>query len=153
MFRSVCRVLFAGAALATMAAPGLAAPTRCEDSAGRVTYVDAACPAGTRAVRAVSTAPAVAEPDQKNAQQRAAAESKEARRLQGDREKKERADAAEQRKAQQAAATRSKHCAKLKLHAQRTAETAAKAPPAKADAARRKAQRAADDYALACPTR
>jgi hypothetical protein len=131
--------------------PAHAALTRCEDGAGKVTYVQGECPTGLKAVREVNTSPAASTDEQRAAQQRAVAEARSANQLQAQREKKERADAAEQRKAQQAAAHRSKHCAKLKLHAQRTSEQAAKATPAKQEAARRRAQRAADDYAAACP--
>lgn len=150
--RSTWLALLIAGSCALCAAPAHAALTRCEDSAGKVTYVQGECPSGLKTVREVNTSPAASTEEQRQAQQRAAGDARSASQMQAQREKKERADAAEQRKAQQAAAHRSKHCAKLKLHAQRTAEQAAKAAPAKQEAARRRAQRAADDYTAACPT-
>jgi hypothetical protein len=147
------QLIASGLALAGALAysPAHAALTRCEDGAGKVTYVQGECPSGLKAVREVTTSPAASSEEQRQAQQLAAKEVRAADQLQVQRAKKERADAAEQRKAQQAAAQRSKHCAKLKLHAQRTSEQVARATPAKQEAARRRAQRAADDYAAACP--
>ncbi len=131
-------------------APAQAALTRCEDTAGKVTYMQGECPGGTRAVREVSTSPAASSAEQRQAQQQSAAEARSAAQLKTEREKKERAEAAAERRAQAAASKRQQQCTKLKLHAQRLADQAQRATPAKQAQARQKAQRAADDYAARC---
>ncbi|HET7772267.1 MAG TPA: hypothetical protein VFK82_00415, partial [Burkholderiaceae bacterium] len=89
-----------------VSAPAQAALTRCEDAAGKVTYVQGECPGGTRAVREVSTSPAASSAEQRQAQQQAGAEARSAAQLRSERERKERAEAAAERRAQAAATKR-----------------------------------------------
>ena len=54
---------------------------RCEDGAGRPTYTNGNCPAGTRATRPVDTAPPVSDADRKAAQAQARQEAERVKAL------------------------------------------------------------------------
>jgi hypothetical protein len=94
---------------------GIAA-TRCEDAAGKVNYVEGACPSGTRSVREVGkpVTPPVA--DQTSAVNRATQEYKDAERMRIAREKQEKLDAKALKaraSAQKKADDRKRSCTKL----------------------------------------
>lgn len=78
---------------------------RCEGADGRVTYSNSVCPAGSRQVRSVNTAPPVQVDEQRAAQARAKKEIAGA-------EKLEREQEAEQARQERLAAQRNKQAAK-----------------------------------------
>lgn len=87
LFAPLLRPLLAGLTLASAAGVfAQAAITRCEGADGRVSYSNAECPPGTRAVRPVAPAAQPSEQSQLEARERAQREQDQARALAAQRE-------------------------------------------------------------------
>ncbi|MGL4574945.1 MAG: hypothetical protein ACRCV9_09165 [Burkholderiaceae bacterium] len=100
---------------------GLAA-TRCEDAAGKVTYVEGACPAGTKSVREVGKAAAPPVTEQTTAVNRASQEYKDAERLRIAREKQETKQANANAAAKKRDNAQAKKCERLAVRVKRAKE-------------------------------
>ncbi len=139
--------------LAGLTSPSARAVQRCESAQGTVTYSDAPCPPGTRAVREVDAAPAPVPSDQKAARERAARDSKALQEAQARRR-------AEEAEAQRARANALKlaqkkqfECRQLEQRAAAARDDLARAPLNRRELAERKVRAAQDKHDLACKDR
>jgi hypothetical protein len=137
--------------MVTAANAAQAQATRCEAPDGKVTYVGGACPAGTRAARAIDAVPPASAEERKSAETRAAADRKQAEAL----AKQQRAEEEKQARERAEQAEREKkikqHCAKLDVDLRHAQEDVDRATPKQRDAAERKLRRAQESYAAQCP--
>ena len=123
---------------------------RCEGPDGKVTYSNATCPGGTRAVREVDTSPAITAGEQKAARDRAQRDAKALGELERSRTAEEKA----QQRLLDKAHARDQQCTKLRLRAELArdelqAETLSnKRPPLQ-----KKYERAQEEYETTCPKR
>lgn len=117
---------------------------KCE-SGGKVIYSDEAC-AGGKALNINAAPPA----DADAAMLRAEQERQLAERLGNARQKRDAADEKEMRRTARADAQQQRKCAKLARQQKWADEDAASASGKRVEAARRKAQRLADDYIAEC---
>lgn len=147
--RFACSLAFALLASAASDAPAQAIQ-RCESSGGTVSYANGPCPAGSKPVREVNTAPAISVSDQKSARDRASRDAKQLERLERDRKaeetraEKERATAARKEEARQ------RECKKLASRVDVARDAAGSATLAQRTEAERKLRRAQDQYARDC---
>ncbi|MFM2400037.1 MAG: hypothetical protein RL341_2194 [Pseudomonadota bacterium] len=128
---------------------GIAA-TRCEDAAGKVTYVEGACPAGTKSVREVGKPAAPAVTDQTTAVNRASQEYKDAERLRIAREKQENKQASANAAATKRANAQAKKCERLAVRVKRAKEDEKSVTPKDAEKKKLKRTRLEEDYAMQC---
>lgn len=123
---------------------------RCEDSAGRVTYVNGACPDNARRVRDVAAEPAPSASDRQLAKERAHNDSAALKQI----EKKKVADeAAAARQAQLTQAKTDKlaaTCRKLELKLRAARDAVAASTLAQRTERQRQVQRVEDDYVRDC---
>jgi hypothetical protein len=128
---------------------GIAA-TRCEDAAGKVSYVEGACPSGTRSVREVGkpVTPPVA--DQTSAVNRATQEYKDAERLRIAREKQENKQANANAAAAKRDNAQAKKCERLAVRVKRAKEDEKSVTPKDAEKKKLKRTRLEEDYAMQC---
>ena len=130
--------------LLTGAAPSFAI-YKCE-SGGKVIYSDTACING-KALEINAAPPA----DADAAMHRAAQEKRQAELLERSRQKREAGEEKENKRAARAEATQRKKCDTLARRQKWAEEDASSAVGRKAEAAHRKARRAAEEYLVACP--
>jgi hypothetical protein len=116
---------------------------------GKVSYNDVPCPAGA-ASAAMPEVPAAPQADPLAARD-LKRQQKEAATLQQARLKREEKDERDNARASQAAAVQRKKCGKLKLSKQWADEDARRAAGPATEAAKLRARRAGESYALECP--
>jgi hypothetical protein len=127
------------------------AATRCEDPAGKVSYVEGTCPAGTQAVREVSApVPAPTKVEQSAALQRSREEQKQAEKLRKEREVQEKSAALQQARAADAAAKKQRKCDLLGVRLKRAEEDVRTSDQRTLAMKQKHAKRRAEDYAMEC---
>jgi hypothetical protein len=148
MMKRTIAALLAVAALCTSASS--IAATRCESADGKVSYVDGACPAGTKTVRDVSPAARPATDDQIKATQKASQEYKDAERMRIAREKQERKQMTATAAADKRAKASAKKCETLAVRIKRAKDDEKSVTPKDAETKKRKRTRLEEDYARQC---
>lgn len=138
------------AAIAACLSMQSAAVTRCESADGKVSYVEGACPAGSKAIRDVSPAAKPATDDQIKATQKASQEYKDAERLRIAREKQERKQMTASTAADKRAKAAAKKCETLAVRLKRAKEDEKSVTPKDAEKKKLKRTRLEEDYARQC---
>jgi hypothetical protein len=144
LYASVFGILLACTTLSSNAA------TRCEDAQGKVTYVEGACPSGTKPTRNVAPAPAPGSQEQIQATQKATQEYKDAERLRIAREKQERKQMTANAAADKRAKSTAKKCERLAVRIKRAKEDEKSVTPKDAEKKKLKRTRLEEDYAMQC---
>jgi hypothetical protein len=126
------------------------AATRCENSSGQVTYVEGACPSGSKAVRDVGKPAVPPVSEQTTAVNRASQEYKDAERMRIAREKQERKQANASAAADKRAKAQAKKCQKLAVRVKRAKEDEKSVTPKDAEKKKLKRTRLEEDFAMQC---
>jgi hypothetical protein len=126
------------------------AATRCEDAAGKVSYVEGSCPAGTKSVREVGKAATPAVSDQTTAVNRATQEYKDAERMRIAREKQENKQASANAAATKRDNAQAKKCERLAVRVKRAKEDEKSVTPKDAEKKKLRRTRLEEDYAMQC---
>jgi hypothetical protein len=147
------RLVLPGAALClALAFPAAAQTLRCEDAAGKVTYVQGTCPPGTQPVRTLAEPPPPLPADRAAASARAHSEARESKRIDKERaaEEAHRAKAARAEEARARADART--CRRLELRLKQAGDDLKNATLKRQAQAERNLRKARDSYQLECKT-
>jgi Domain of unknown function (DUF4124) len=141
---------FAVALLGTAAFASQAAATRCEDSAGKVTYQEGACPEGTKAQRNVNAPAPPSDAERQTASQRATQDYKDSEKLRIAREKQENKQFVASTRADKRKEAKARSCSNLALRVKRAQEDEKSVTPKDAEKKKLKRLRLQEDYAREC---
>lgn len=126
------------------------AATRCEDAAGKVTYVDGLCPTGSKSTRQVSAAPIPHPREQAAAIERASTESKQLEKLRVAQEKEEKKNGIAKVRADKTVATKKAACDRKLTSVKRAQKKAAEATGKTANSKKQRASLLQEDYEADC---
>lgn len=135
-----------------LASPAMAQALRCESPTGEVTYADAACPAGTTAVRSLPAAGKPAVEDTRAARERLKSDQQQVQRLERERRAEEDKASRERAARERRAEDRQRTCRKLAQRVADAEDALSRATSNRREAMERQLRRAREDFAADCRT-